>query len=186
MRWVAGILVAAGLSFLPVGAFALNPETSRVDFFVTDNRGGFPGVAGGVSATAVVREQDGTFAADVDARIDARAITTWSGLRDAQMHRDFLHTDQYPLLTFHGRVVPTGSLASLSIPARVTGQLTIKDTTRDVEFPVRVIALADSYLVEGQFSVYMKDFGIPIPQFFIFVASDPVVVSMKLRFARAP
>ena len=184
--WGAGILVAAGLSFLPIGSFVLDPATSQVEFFVPDNRGGFTGVAGSVQTTVAVREREGTFTADIDANIDARSMTTGSGLRDTQMHRDFLLSDQYPVMAFRGTAVPTGSLAALSFPARVTGQLTIKGTTREVEFPVRVIALQDSYLVDGKFTLRMTDFGIPIPRFFIFAASDPVVVTMRLRFTSSP
>jgi polyisoprenoid-binding protein YceI len=102
------------------------------------------------------------------------------------MHRDFLMSDQYPVMTFQGTAVPTGSLAALSFPARVTGQLTIKGTTHDVEFPVRVIALQDIYMVDGKFTLRMTDYGIPIPRFFIFAASDPIVVTMRLRFTSSP
>jgi polyisoprenoid-binding protein YceI len=184
--WGAGILVAAGLSFLPIGSFALDPAASRVEFFVPDNRGGFTGVARIVQITAAVREQDGTFTAAVDARIDAHSITTGVGLRDAQMHRDFLLSDQYPMMVFQGTAVPTGSLAALSFPARVSGRLTIKGTTHEVEFPARVIALQDSYLVDGKFTLRMADFGIPIPRFFIFAASDPVEVTVRLRLTSSP
>lgn len=184
--WGAGLLVAAGLSFLPVGTFVLDPATSQVEFFVPDNRGGFTGVARTVQTAATIREQDSAFSADIDAHIDARSITTGSGLRDAQMHRDFLQSDKYPVMTFQGTAVPTGSLAALSFPARVTGQLMIKGMTQGVEFPVRVIALQDSYLVDGKFTLRMTDFGIPIPRFFIFAASDPVVVTMRLRLTHSP
>src|SRR5690348_16447526 len=115
--WGAGILVAAGLSFLPIGSFVLDPATSQVEFFVPDNRGGFTGFARAVQTSVVIREHDGTFTADIDARIDARRITTGSGLRDAQMHRDFLQSDQFPVMTFQGTAVPTGSLAAPSFPA---------------------------------------------------------------------
>lgn len=185
--WSAGILVAAaGVSFLPIGSFVLDPATSQVEFFVPDNRGGFTGIARNVQTMVAIRERDGIFAADVDAHIDARSITTGSGVRDGQMHRDFLQSDQYPMMTFQGTAVPTGSLAALSFPARVSGQLTIKGTTHEVEFPVRVIALQDSYLVDGKFTLRMTDFGIPIPRFLIFAASDPVVVTMRLRFTSSP
>jgi polyisoprenoid-binding protein YceI len=89
-------------------------------------------------------------------------------------------------MTFQGTAVPLGSLAALSFPARVTGQLTIKGISHGVEFPVRVIALQDSYLVDGKFTLRMTDFGIPIPRFFIFAASDPVEVTMRLRFTSSP
>src|SRR5205809_32812 len=95
-RWSTGLLVASTLSLLPTGSFTLDGGASRVTFFVNDNRGGFAGLAPDVSAQAEVREQDGTFSADVTVR--------------------------------------------------------------------------------------MTDFTIPIPRFLIFVAEDPVQVTLKLRF----
>ena len=181
-QWGSGVLMAAGLTLLPVGSFVLDPTASEVTFSVADNQGGFVGVAPDVQATAVVREEDGTFVADVDVRIETRTITTHFGLRDNQMHREFLLTDRYPVMTFRGTVVPTGSVATVSFGAVAKGELTIKGTTRAIEFPVRVIALRDSYLVDGKVTIRMTDFAIPVPRFFIFVAEDPVEISMRVRF----
>lgn len=181
-RSTTGMLVAAALTLLPTGRFGLDQAASRVEFFVSDNRGGFTGVAPDLSAQAEVREQGGTFAADVTVRIDARSITTGSGLRDSQMRREFLHTDQFPDITFRGAVVPVESVTQVSFRADVTGHLTINGVTRETTFPVRVVALRDSYLVEGSTMVRMTEFGIPIPRFFIFVAEDPVKVTLRVRF----
>src|SRR3989304_6339557 len=92
-------LALSAVSLLPIGSFAADPEGSRGEFAVRDNRGGFTGVAralgrggggftaranrGGVTGVAraldvraVVREQGETFAADVEALLDAAHITT--------------------------------------------------------------------------------------------------------------
>jgi polyisoprenoid-binding protein YceI len=180
-RWSAGILVAAALSLLPTGPFALDPSASHVEFFVKDNRGGFRGVAPDVRTSAMVREVDGTFAAAVEVQIDTRSITTGSGLRDSQMRREFLITDRFPVITLRGTVMPIEPVTKIAFRAIVQGQLTIKDVTRGIEFPVRVIALRDSYLVDGQVTVKMTDFHIPIPRFLIFVAEDPVDVTVRVR-----
>lgn len=179
-------LVAAALSLLPTGSFTLDPAVSRVEFHVRDNRGGFSGTARDVEAAAVVREQDGAFAADVRVRIDTRTITTGSGLRDGQMRRDFLITDRYPEMLFQGMVVPDGAVTGLTFRAVARGRLTIRGTTRDVEIPLRVAALRDTYLVEGTFTIRMTEFGIPIPRFLIFVAEDPVEVTFKVQLTAAP
>src|SRR3989442_2052786 len=100
--WGAGILVAAGLSFLPIGSFVLDPATSQVEFFVPDNRGGFTGVARTFQTTPAIREREGTFTADVDAHIDAPSITTGSGLLYAHMHRHCLVSAHDPEIAFHG------------------------------------------------------------------------------------
>ena len=181
-RWSTGLLVASTLSLLPTGSFTLDGGASRVTFFVNDNCGGFAGLAPDVSAQAEVREQDGTFSADVTVRIDARSITTGSGLRDGQMRREFLRTDEFPEITFRGTVIPVEPVTQLSFRADVTGRLTMRGVTREVAFPVRVTALRDSYLVDGTTTIRMTDFTIPIPRFLIFVAEDPVQVTLKLRF----
>lgn len=182
----AVLIAAAALGLLPVGTFRLAPAPGAVTFFVRDNRGGFRGEARQVEATVRVEETAEGFVAEVDARIDARSLTTGLGLRDAQMHRQFLQTDRHPTITFRGSATPLDPVTGLSFRARVRGLLTIRDVTREVEFPVRVVALHDEYRVDGTVTMRMTDFGIPVPRFLIFVAEDPVEVTLRLRLRAAP
>src|SRR3989442_2795241 len=131
-RWSAGMLVAAALSLLPTGPFVLDRAASHLEVFVKDNRGGFTGVAPDLQAQAVVREQDGTFAADLIVRVDSRSITTGSGLRDNQMRREFLQTPPYPEITLRGAGTPGETLAPLSFPANVSGPPTTKNVAREM------------------------------------------------------
>ncbi len=181
MRMLFAGLVLAAASLLPAGMFALDGEKSRVEFHVRDNRGGFTGVARDVDARVVVREQGDAVTADVEVRVDARTLTTGIGVRDRQMRRDFLDSDRFPMITFRGTATPRGRVGALAFPAALRGTLTIKDTTREVEIPLRVTALADSYLAEGQVTVRLSEFRIPIPRFLIFVAEDPVQIVLKVR-----
>src|SRR2546428_12100647 len=87
-RWSAGMLAAAALSLLPTGPFILGRAASHLEFFVKDNRGGFTGLAPDLQAQAVVREPDGTFAADVIVRVDARSLVTGRGLPANQRRRE--------------------------------------------------------------------------------------------------
>ncbi len=176
------LVVAAVLSLVPTGEFRLDATASRIEFFVKDNRGGFSGVVGDVSASATVREQGSSFSGDIEVQIDARTITTGIGLRDGQMRRDFLETDKFPFITFRGSVAPADRIGALPFRALLKGKLTIKQVMRDVEIPVRVTALRDTYLAEGQVTIRMTEFNIPIPRFFIFVAEDPVTITLKVRF----
>ncbi|MGH2348267.1 MAG: YceI family protein [bacterium] len=179
-RFVAIVLAAATL--LPTGSFGLDRDGSRVEFFVKDNRGGFTGVVRDVTATVTVTEHEGGFSGDVEARIDARTITTGIGVRDRQMRADFLQTSRYPFITFRGTAAPAARPGGLPFRAVLRGRLTIKATTREVEVPIRVTALKGAYLAEGQLTVKMSDFGIPIPRFLVFVAEDPVTITLKVRF----
>ena len=51
------LVVAAVLSLVPTGEFRLDAASSRIEFFVKDNRGGFSGVVRTLSGSAMVREQ---------------------------------------------------------------------------------------------------------------------------------
>jgi len=181
MRTVLASLLLAATSLIPVGTFGVDEGKSRVEFHVRDNRGGFTGVARDVDARVVVREQNDSFTAQVEVRIDTRTMTTGIGVRDRQMRQDFLLADRFPAITFRGTAAPRGRPGALAFPVVLRGDLTIRDVTKDVEIPLRVTALADSYLAEGQVSVRMSDFRIPIPRFLVFVAEDPMEISLQMR-----
>lgn len=176
------MLLAAALTLVPTGAFQIDPAHSRVEFFIKDNRGGFTGVVRDIDASARVREQGGSFAADVEAQIDARSITTGIGIRDAQMRREALETGTYPFITFVGTATPAASVGGLPFRVVLRGRLSIKQTTREVEIPVRVTALRDAYLAEGQVTIRPSDFKVSIPRFLVFVAEDAVTISLRVRF----
>jgi len=44
------VAVLAAVSLIPLGSFGLDPDASRLEFTVKDNRGGFTGVARAVEA----------------------------------------------------------------------------------------------------------------------------------------
>ena len=192
-RWVAAaVLIVQAPALVPVGTFRIEPDpqggtTPRpaVEFVMRDNRGGFTGSTDRVEGTVTIRaEGDGVVAA-IEGRIDARTLVTGNGMRDGQMRRDFLRTDQYQFITFRGTATPRGSLTASLIRATMRGTLTIRDVTREIEMPLEIVALTDDYRASGEVTVRMTEFGIPIPRFLIFVAEDPVVVRLRVRLRRA-
>ena len=168
---------------LPVGSFAIVPGDSSVTFSVPDNRGGFTGRTTKITGRIVVEpRQDGEeYIASVDAMIDTPSITTGDGTRDASMRSTFLKTGEFPHMTFKGTMSAHPGLAVRPFAATVHGQLTIRDVTRDAEFPTMVTALAREFLADAETTVRMADYGIPYPRAFIFVARDPVTVTLHIR-----
>lgn len=179
---------AAGeIALLPAGTFEIVPGESSATFAVPDNRGGFSGrttqVTGQIAITPP--KEGGEYTARIDAAIDTASLTTGNGTRDASMRSEYLHTGQFPTMTFRGTVGARPGLGVRPFPAAVRGQLTIRDVTRDVEFPATVVALAREYRADGTATIRMADFGIPYPRSFIFAARDPVTVTLHIR-ARRP
>lgn len=187
--WMAAVLIAQAPALLPVGAFRIDPQDSRpaVEFVMRDNRGGFTGSTDRVEGSVTVRPGEGeTFAAAVDARIDARTLVTGNGMRDGQMRRDFLRTEQHPFIVFRGTATARDRPSAGPFRAVMRGNLTIRETTREIEMPLEIVALAEEYRATGEVTVRLTDYGIPIPRFLIFVAEDPVLVRLRIRLRRAP
>jgi polyisoprenoid-binding protein YceI len=178
--------VVHGDTLLPTGTFEIVPGDSSVTFAVPDNRGGFTGhttrVTGRITIGASSEGKD--YSAQITASIDAGSITTDNGARDDSMRATYLRTEQFPQITFAGTLTAQPGLGIHPFPATVRGKLTIRDVTRDMEFPATVTALAHEYVADGSATVRMADFQIPYPRAFVFVAHDPVTVTLHIR-ARA-
>ena len=178
---LATTMVLLAPAALPVGAFDLRPPDSRVEFVVKDNRGGFTGETREVSGTVTVRERDGGYAADVEAKVDARTIRTGATLRDAQMRSPaFLNTTAFPFITFSGTVT-VGGPAPPQFKGATRGRLSIKNVTRDVEVPIEITVEGNTYTARGEVVVKFTDFGLPIPRFLIFVAEDSILIRLQVR-----
>jgi polyisoprenoid-binding protein YceI len=173
----------AQIILLPTGPFEIVAGDSRVAFFVPDSRGGFTGHTTQVTGrvTVDVPDEAETYHAQVTAIVDAHSLTTDSELRDAAMRATYLQTDPYPAITFIGTVTARPGLGIHPFLSTLHGTLTIRNVTREVEFPATVIALANDYLVDAKTSLNMADYGIPNPRFLFFVAHDPVTVTLHIH-----
>jgi polyisoprenoid-binding protein YceI len=171
---------ASGL--LPAGTFEIAPGDSSVTFAVPDNRGGFTGRTTRVTGRVVIEPptDGGAHHGRVEAAVDAASLKTGNEGRDARMRDEFLRTRQFPKISFTGTVGARPGLGVRPFPATVRGRLTIRDVTRDIEFPATVVALAREYRADGSVKIRMADFGIPYPRALIFVATDPVTVTLHI------
>lgn len=178
----SGTPARAELLFLPTGAFEIVPGESSAMFFVPDTRGGFTGHTTRVTGRVAVESRDGgeTYTAQVTAAIDTSSITTDNDSRDALMRAAFLRTAQYPAIAFIGAVMAHPGFGLHPFPAPVRGQVTIRDVTREEQFSATVLALAREYRADATASIRMADYGIPYPRAFIFVARDPVTVTLHI------
>lgn len=178
---------AAQAQLLATGRFLVVPEDSRVELFVRDNVGGFRGRARQFGGEAVVRQTgERSFVAELEFTVVAQSVTTGLGLRDNQMHRDVLQTDQYPTITFQGMVTTDAARVIGTFPAMAHGRLTLRGVTRSVSTPVQITPLPDGFRGRAELELRMSDYGIPVPRFLFFVAEDVIRVTVDLRLRAAP
>jgi len=145
------------------GTWELDPTHTRVAFsakhaMVSTVHGQF-NVFGG----ELILDGDHPENSTVNVTIDAASITTGTDQRDAHLRSaDFLDVENYPSLTF----VSTAIRHEGGDDFVLTGDLTIRGTTKSVEFPVELQGTAtDPYGnqkigFEGATTISRKEFGL--------------------------
>jgi polyisoprenoid-binding protein YceI len=121
-----------------------------------------------VIGTVDVNPADAALAKIAPIRIDAGSFVTDDELRDSSVRAFILQADRYPEIVF----TPT-SIAGLPPAAEVgdelafvvTGDLTIRDTTRPVVFEVTLeVQSPDRLLGRAEAAILRSDFGLTIPE----------------------
>lgn len=144
------------------GTFVLDPSHSTLSFvtrhaMVTKVRGSFDRFEG----RAIV---DGANPADtkLEVTIDTASVNTRSADRDAHLvSADFFDSEKFPSMTYVG----TGAAIKGEV-VEITGDLTIKDVTRSVTFPLEFAGSAKDPFgntrvgFEGSTQIQRSDFGL--------------------------
>ncbi len=119
----------------------IDPAHSAVHFkvrhmMISNVRGEFESFTGKVDF-----DPENPLATKVDIAIDAASINTREEQRDAHLRSpDFLNAEEYPHLTFKSKRVEVLS----DDRARLIGDLTIRDVTREVALDVEYAGMAQS------------------------------------------
>jgi polyisoprenoid-binding protein YceI len=152
------------------GRYAVDPSHSRIGFvarhaMVTKVRGSFNAFEGRGHFDA-----DDPSRSNLELTIQAASIDTRNADRDAHLRsNDFFDMDNHPTLHF----VSTSVEAAGEDAYRVTGELTIKGTTRPITFDLEYTGAAQDPFgnfrigLEGSVAVNRKDWGLdwnaPLP-----------------------
>lgn len=118
--------------------------------------------------------------------IDTRSITTSISMCDARMKSETLSVSKYPKIIFKVsdvNVVSNKLSSDNTINLKLIGNLTIRNTSKKIEVPVKVTVANDkeSAIVEGSYKVNFNDFNVPDPSVLI-AKVDPVInLSFKLN-----
>jgi polyisoprenoid-binding protein YceI len=151
-------------------AYKIVPGESQVSYQVTEtfiNQNNKVNVAIGV--TKVVNgEIYGDKSNPANSRmgeitVDVSKFTSDSGQRDNMIRRNFLQSSQYPLAHFVPNKVdglPASYTDGQDDTFKVTGDLTVKQTTKPVTFDVTARLTGDTLTGKATTKILMSDFGV--------------------------
>lgn len=130
-------------------------QESEIKFTVNNFGFGVDGSFKGIQGTIDFDPQNAA-AGRFDVTIDASTVNTDNSLRDSHLKNDgYFDVRNYPRI----RLVST-ALSGSGGTYRFTGQLTIRDKTKEVSFPFTAALANGSIIFKGSFKINRKDFGV--------------------------
>ncbi|HEY4877150.1 MAG TPA: YceI family protein [Puia sp.] len=131
-------------------------EGSSVKFKIKNfgfNTGGkFSGLQGTIHF-----DKDNPSASSFDVSINANSVNTDNEMRDNHLREEsYFDVKKYPTIHFISTSVKAGKENSFEI----TGKLTIKDKSHDINFPFTITQSTDGYIFNGEFKISRKDYGV--------------------------
>ena len=135
--------------------------------------------------TGKVKLADGKLSG-VEFEVKPAAIVVDGGLpklEDHLRHADFFDVENHPTATFVSTEIKEGSSAE-GMNATVTGNLTIRGTTKSITFPAAVEVSATGVSAKTEFGINRKDFGIEYPGMKDDLIKDNVLLQIALQAKR--
>lgn len=183
-RFARRFRVALALLVLPLAAASARAEAEPVRFRVQPEASEL-----GFHATSRLANADGRFArfggevvadpanltrARVSMTVEAASIDTGIGRRDNHLRsEDFLHVERFPAITFQStRVEGTAPRLVLS------GRLTLRGVTKDVQVPMEVRVTGDRLEARGQLDINRGDYGVNYDS-----SLNPIGQRVRITFA---
>lgn len=138
------------------------------------------------SVSGTVTIEGGTLTAgEID--VDMTAITSDSDVRDNNVRRKILLTDQYPNASFSvtepvdlSGIPEDGAIAQIEL----TGDLTIMDQTNEITDTFDVARSGDRLLVAGDIHINRLDYGVETPEFVAASIDEEGEINIRLNLAK--
>jgi polyisoprenoid-binding protein YceI len=157
MRYFIGICL---IQLIGITAFSqqykATDEGSTIKFriknFGFETGGSFTGLQGTISFDPVDVKRD-----SVSLSVDANTINTDNSMRDNHLRKEeYFDVQNYPRIRFVSTSVSVDKNAHFT----ATGQLTIKNTTKEISIPFTATAKDGGYILTGEFKINRRDFQI--------------------------
>jgi polyisoprenoid-binding protein YceI len=193
--------VAAPASALH-GTWTVDPTIGSFDYAANDFSGSWVGyrvqeeLAGVGGTEAVGRTPDisgsitlaGTSLTAADLTADLTTLRSDESMRDGQLGRQGIQTDQFPTATFVlTQPIELGTIPEENVAFSVTavGDLTIHGVTKNVSIPLNAIRSGDIVGVSGSLTFTWGDFGMEQPTSMRVVSlADDVTMELQVFFRK--
>jgi len=150
--WLVQLIAIAALAqtYKPVdGASSVK---FRLKNFGIETGGFFTGLQGSIRF-----DPEDVSKGSFDVSIDATTINTDNNTRDNHLRKEeYFDVQNYPRIRF----VSTGVAVDKNAHFTATGQLTIKNTTKEISIPFTAVRKDSGYLFIGEFKINRKDFKV--------------------------
>ncbi len=164
------------------GTWTVGPGSSagyRVDEVLNGANVTVAGTTDQVTGSVVVEGGD---LATAEVTVDVAGIRTDVGQRDGYFRDSVMEVGTWPTATFAVQgPVDLPELTGTPVTVPVTGELTLRDTTRPVRTELSVVRTAEGVEVSGAVPVVFADFGITPPDLGFVRVEDRGQVEFLLR-----
>jgi len=139
-----------------------------------NTRGSFRGLDG-----RIVFSPNDPSKTSMDVTVDATTVNTDNEMRDSHLKKEsYFDVEKYPKIRF---VSTSCSGPDKSGHYTLSGKLTIKNTTRDMNFSFVAAPMGDDYIFKGDFQLNRKDYGVGGSS----TISNNLTVTLTVRAKRA-
>lgn len=167
------------------GTWAVGPGSSagyRVDEVLNGADVTVAGTTDRVTGQVVI---EGGVLTGAEVAVDVASVTTDSGRRDDYFRGTVMDVGTHPTATFAVRgPVDLPELGGTPVTVPVSGDLTLRGTTRPVQAEIAVVRTAEGVDVSGAVPVVFADFGITPPDLGFVRVEDRGQVEFLLRLAQ--
>jgi polyisoprenoid-binding protein YceI len=148
VMWMAGM---ASAQYIPSEKeSSISFKIKNFGFGVTGN---FTGIEGRINFDPQ-NPATGSF----DITVDAATVNTDNSMRDKHLRGEsYFDVANYPRIHFISTSVLPGAD---KVTFQLTGQLTIKNKTREIKFPFTAVPVNEGYLLKGNFNLNRRDFNV--------------------------
>ena len=162
--------------------YAINAQNSKIEFVGSKVTGSHNGSFG--SFTGTIDYSGDPLKSRVSINMDVNSITTDDPkLTEHLKTPDFFDAAKFPQASFVSTEIKAGG--DKGATHTVTGNLTMHGVTKAVTFPATIAVTPDVATVDSSFSINRKDFGINYAGAANNLIRDDVVLTLRIRAAKA-